>query len=111
MPLHIFPGSIFHKKSPPTLSLDMLGMCFGGRRWVVMLYQLRALVNLAQDIFNPIYNAITGSHFMWDIANDGRSLSLIKNLAKFESLRRIVSIAEISNANNIQTKELVKILN
>lgn len=77
----------------------------------VMLYQLRALVNLSQEIFNPIYDSLYDSEFMWEFKKDTKELSMIKNLAKFESLRKIISIAEITKANHIPTIDLVHILN
>jgi hypothetical protein len=76
----------------------------------VMLHHLRALINLAQEIFNPIYSALYDSEFRWEFKNDTKELSMIKNLAKFEALRRIINVAELSKSVSIPTKDLVKIL-
>ena len=76
----------------------------------VMLHQLRALIDLAQTIFDPINNALYDSHVIWNFKNDTKEISMIKNLAKYESLRKIVSRAEISKNNHIATIDLIKII-
>lgn len=76
----------------------------------VMLYQLRALINLAQEIFNPIYSALYDSDFIWDFKEDTRELSMIKNLAKYESIFTIVSRADISREIHIKTNDLIRII-
>jgi hypothetical protein len=75
-----------------------------------MLYLLHALNKLAQEIFNAIYNALYNSTFLLNSKSDIKELSMVKNLAKYDSLFNRISVAERTNATHIPTGDLVKII-
>jgi hypothetical protein len=76
----------------------------------LMLYQLRALVELAKGIFNPIYAALYDSDFIWLLKEDKRPLSLIKNISKYESIHKLIFKSNLSKKKEIQTAVLIKII-
>jgi hypothetical protein len=76
----------------------------------LMLYELRALVELAKAIFNPIYAALYDSDFIWLLKEDKRALSLIKNIAKYESIQKLAFRSDLSKKKDIQTADLIKII-
>ena len=76
----------------------------------IMLKELRELIKLAQLIFNQIYASLYDSEFIWNFKENTRELSLIRNLAKYESIFKIVSLAEITKSTQLFTKDLSKII-
>lgn len=76
----------------------------------LMLYELRALVELAKAIFNPIYASLYDSDFIWLLKEDKRALSLIKNIAKYESIQTLAFRSDLSKKKDIQTADLIKII-
>ena len=75
-----------------------------------MLYELRALIELAKSIFNPIYAGLYDSTFIWLNKEDTRALGLIRNIAKYESIRTLVFRSDLSKKREIQTADLLNII-
>ncbi len=76
----------------------------------IMLYQLKALVGLAKEIFNPLYEALFDSTFIWILKEDDRQLSLVKNIAKYEILKKHIFQTYASKKKEVQTFDLIKII-
>lgn len=76
----------------------------------LMLYELRVLIDLAKAIFNPIYAALYDSDFIWLLKEDERALSLIKNIAKYESIQMLVFKSDLTRKKEIQTADLLNII-
>jgi hypothetical protein len=76
----------------------------------VMLYDLRSLINVSKKIYNVIFRAINDSDFLWDHIADEREISMIKNLAKYESIRNIISNHELRKLDKMNALELVSII-
>jgi hypothetical protein len=75
-----------------------------------MLYELRALIDLAKAIFNPIYAALYDSDFIWLLKEDERALSLIRNIAKYESIQVLVFQSDLFKKKEIHTADILNII-
>lgn len=76
----------------------------------VMLHQLKALVGLAKEIFNPLYEALYDSTFIWLLKEDERALSLIKDIAKYEAIREYIFKSDFLRNDTIQTSKLIRFI-
>jgi serine/threonine protein kinase len=76
----------------------------------ILLRDLRELVKLSQLIFNSIYDSLYDSKFIWRFKEDTKELSMIRYLAKYDSIYKIVSVAEVTKSLQISTKVLSKII-
>jgi hypothetical protein len=76
----------------------------------LMLYELRVLIDQAKAIFNPIYAALYDSDFIWLLKEDERALSLIRNIAKYESIQVLVFQSDLSKKKEIHTADILNII-
>jgi hypothetical protein len=76
----------------------------------VMLHHLKALVTLAKEIFNTLYEDLYDSTFIWLLKEDERAISLISNIAKYEAIRKYVFNADFLREGTIPTSKLIRFI-
>jgi hypothetical protein len=76
----------------------------------LVISELRLLIDLSHSVYNKIKMGLTGSEMIWDSQNDTMDMMAIKNLAKFEVLRKHIQVCDLKREKFIPIEDLIYIL-
>jgi hypothetical protein len=76
----------------------------------LIISELRQLIDLSQIVYNKINTGLNGSEMIWDSKNDTADMMAIKNLAKFEALRKHIQVTDFKNEKFILVGDLLNLL-
>ena len=76
----------------------------------IMLSELSYLITLAKEIFSKIFGTINDSTIIWQLTDDNRALLLIKDIAKYNTIKELVFKTDLSQKREISTRDLLNII-